>query len=192
MRKKTLLNLLLILLIAVFFIPQLGVGYFFKIMANRAFASSPEIIQANSREKIADYNWRLKDESWDIFSFQRSEGKWIFINFWASWKLPSEAEMNGIAEFYEKYGSQIDFYIITNEERPPVEEFMERHEYDFPVTYLIIGDPRPIEEGEVIVPSSYLISPEGEIVVHTEGIAKWNSDAFFKDIDTLLATTSGE
>lgn len=183
MRKKTLLNLLLILLIGAFFVPPLGLGYFCKLMANRAFASSPKVIAVEERVQLSDYNWRLKDEAWDIFSFDRSQGKWVFINFWASWKLPSEAELKSIAEFHEKYKGKIDFYIITNENRPPVEEFMARHEYSFPVTYLIIGDPMPVDPA---VPSSYLISPEGKIVIHQEGIARWSSTSFFEKVDALL------
>ena len=188
MRKKTLWNLLLILAIGAFFVPQLGLGYFCKLMANRAFANTPDVIAVDERVQIADYNWRLKDEAWDIFSFERSKGEWVFVNFWASWKLPSEAELKSISDFREKYKGQIDFYIITNENRPPVEEFMERHEYDFPVTYLIIGDPMPVDPK---APSSYLISPEGEIVIHQKGIAKWNSSSFYKELDALLSG-SGE
>ena len=189
MRKKTLLNLLLILAIGAFFVPQLGLGYFCKLMANRAFAPSPDVMVKEERPRIADYNWRLKDESWDIFSFDRSKGKWVFINFWASWRLPSEAELKSIAEFHQRYKDQIDFYMITNENRPPVEEFMERHEYTFPVTYLIVGDPMPVNPK---VPSSYLISPEGEIVIHQKGIARWSSSSFFKEVDALLTAQAVE
>jgi thiol-disulfide isomerase/thioredoxin len=189
MRKKTLLNLLLILGIAAFFIPGLGLGYYCKLAANRVFASSPDFIESAERVKIGDYNWRLKDEEWDVFRFDRSEGKWVFINFWASWRLPSEAELKSVSEFHQKYKDKIDFYIITNEERPPVLEFMEEEEYDFPVTYLIIGDPMPVDPK---TPSSYLINPKGEIVIHQEGIARWNSSSFYKQLDALLTAEPSE
>ena len=189
MRKKTFLNLLLILGIAAFFVPGLGLGHQCKLLANRVFAPSPDVIKSSEREQLTDYNWRLKDEEWDVFNFERSEGQWIFINFWASWRLPSEAELKSIAEFHEQYKDKIDFYIITNEERPPVLEFMEEEEYTFPVTYLIIGDPMPVDPK---ASSSYLINPKGEIVVHRKGIAKWNSTSFYKRLDALMTAQPSE
>lgn len=181
--KKTVLNILLILFVLSFFVTPLG--YYGKILLNRVFSFSPPIIEETQREKIEDYDWKLKDAEWNFFNFEQSKGNVVFINLWASWRLPCEAELASIQKMYNDYKGKMDFYIITNENRPPVEEFMVKHEFTFPVTYLIIGEKMPINPDEV--PSSYLIDKSGNIVIHKEGIANWNTKKVYKVLDNLIA-----
>ena len=180
--KKTILNIVLILFILAFFVTPLG--YYRKLFLNRLFAFAPTPIAQEQRSQISDYDWKLKDEEWNFFNFQRSEGKVVFINLWASWKLPCEAELKSIQEFYDKYHESVDFYIITNENRPPVEAFMEEHDFSFPVTYLIIGEKMPINPENV--PSSYLIDKSGEVVIYQDGIADWSNRKVDKVLKELL------
>lgn len=181
-RKKTIVNVLLILFILSFFVTPLG--YYGKIFLNRVFSFSPPVIEKSERTQLPDYNWRLKDEKWEFFNFEKSKGRVVFINFWASWRLPSEAELQSIQSLYNAYKGKMDFYIITNEERPPVEAFMAKHEFTFPVTYLIIGDRAPLEIPEP--PFSYLIDKQGFVVVEKSGIADWDTRKVHQLLDDLL------
>nr|WP_299383991.1 TlpA disulfide reductase family protein [Allomuricauda sp.] len=181
--KKTLINIALILFVLAFFVTPLG--HYGKVFLNRLLATSPPIIEESQRSRITDYDWRLKDAEWNFFNFERSKGRVVFINLWASWKLPSEAELASIQEMYDTYQGKMDFYIITNEMRPPVETFMAKHGFTFPVTYLIIGDKMPIDSSEV--PSSYLIDKHGNIVIYKKKIAKWNTSKVYALLDELIA-----
>ncbi len=160
-------------------------GHYGKILLNKLFSFSPPVIEEANREKIADYDWKLKDADWNFFNFEKSKGNVIFINFWASWRLPSEAELASIQKMYDRYKGKIDFYIITNENRPPVEEFMSKHEFTFPVTYLIIGEKSPIKASEV--PSSYVIDKSGNVVIYKEKIADWDTNKVYELLDGLIA-----
>ena len=181
--KKTVLNLLLFAFIISFFVTPMG--YYGKVMLNKIFSFSPSLTEEDNRTRITDYDWTLKDENWDFFSFEQSKGKVVFINFWASWRLPCSAELQSIQKFYNRYGDKVDFYIITNEERPPVHIFMEENNFTFPVTYLIIGGKAPVDVSEV--PSSYLIDKEGNIIIHKEkGIADWDNSSIYSLVDRLL------
>jgi thiol-disulfide isomerase/thioredoxin len=182
MRRKTLLNILLILVVLSFFVTPLG--YHGKILLNRIFSFSPDVVPADERATISDYDWKLKDQNWDFINFERSRGKVIFINFWASWKLPSAAELKSIQELYNRFGSRVDFYIITNEERPPVLDFMEEHGFTFPVTYLIIGEKAPVEIKDA--PGSYIIGKNGSVYVDKEGIADWDNREVSELLEDLL------
>jgi thiol-disulfide isomerase/thioredoxin len=182
MQRKTLLNILLILAVLSFFVTPLG--YHGKVLLNRMFSFSPDVIPPPERTAIADYNWRLKDGNWDFINFERSRGKVVFINFWASWKLPSAAELKSIQELYNHFGNKVDFYLITNEEREPVLAFMEEHDFTFPVTYLLIGEKAPVEVNDV--PRSYIIDEKGYIVVDKKGIADWDNQKVFNLLEDLL------
>lgn len=181
-KKKTLINVIIILAIVSFFVTP--IGHYGKVILNQLLAPSPKINEQDNRDKISDYNWKLKDEAWNFFNFDKSQGKVVFVNFWASWRLPSEAELKSINALYETYGHDVDFYIITNEEREPVEEFMEKKDFSFPVTYLIIGEKAPFELPEP--PATYIISKSGEIVIAQEGIADWDTPKIRELLDHLL------
>ena len=181
--KKTVINLLLIGFVVSFFVTP--IGYHGKIFLNRLFSFSPEIISEDRAVQIPDYNWQLKDAEWNFFDFNQSAGKVVFINFWASWRLPSQAELRSIQNLYDRYGDRIDFYVITDEERPPVEEFMAKEEFGFPVTYLIIGADSPLEVKTP--PASYVLDKNGKVRVSQEGIAKWDTGAVYELMDELLA-----
>lgn len=181
MKRRTVLNILLILAVLAFFVTPLGDES--KILLNKWFASDPEIIQAGEREKISDYDWKLKDENWEIFNFKRSEGRVVFVNFWASWRIPSVAERAAVQRLYDDYRDKVDFYIITDEKREPVKAFMQQRDYTFPVTYLIIGEKMPFDATKV--PSGYIVDKEGNVAVKHEGVADWDSGAVRQLLDKL-------
>ncbi len=182
-KRKTILNVLLIALVLSFFVTPLG--DYSKELLNKWFATSPTIISSEKQGKISDYNWKLKDAKWDYFNFEKSRNKVVFINFWATWHLPSRAQMDDIQKLYDRYKGQVDFYIITDEEQALPEEFMARKEYFFPITYQIIGEPSPIK---LLKPSgTYILDKEGNIVVHQTAIADWDNNAVFDLMNRLLA-----
>ena len=111
--RKTILNVLLIAFVLAFFVTPLG--YQGKILLNRIFSFSPDVIEVDEEKRITDYNWKLKDANWEFFNFENSMGNVVFINFWASWRLPCAAELKSIQNLY-----------------------------DSPVTYLIIGEKTPL------------------------------------------------
>lgn len=180
-KRKTVLNVMLIALILSFFVTPLG--DFSKELLNKWFATSPTIIKPENRGQISDYNWRLKDANWNYFSFEKSKGRVVFINFWASWNLPSRAQMDDIQKLYERYKDNVDFYVITDEERALPEEFMARKKYTFPITYQIIDERSPI--ALLKPPGSYILDKKGRIAVHQKAITDWDNDEVHNLLDQL-------
>jgi len=183
MKKSSFFTLLIIALVLSFFVTPLG--DYSKLTLNRIFATSPTIIDAENCGNIAEYSWKLKNAEWDFFNFEKSKGKVVFINFWASWHLPSRAQLKDVQELYNRYNDRVDFYLISNEEREPVEEFMAKNKYTFPVTYQIIGEPSPIG---LLKPSGcYIIGKRGLIRVHQTDISDWNNSTVDNLLEELLA-----
>lgn len=179
--RKTILNILFMAFVLSFFVTPLG--YYGKILLNQIFSFRPEVIEVGEQPQISDYNWKLKNASWEFFNFEKSKGNVVFINFWASWRLPCAAELKSIQNLYDKYKNKVDFYIITDEERLPVEEFMKENKFTFPVTYLIIGERSPLAILEP--PSSYIIDKEGNIRVKQKGIADWDNNTIYNLLNEL-------
>ena len=183
MKRQTVYTLLIIAIVLSFFITPLG--DFSKLLLNRWFATAPTVISIDNRGEVTSYNWRLKNAEWDFINFNQSKGRVVFITFWASWHLPSQAQLKDVQALYETYKGKIDFYIITNEERAPVELFMKKNGYTFPVTYQIVGDPSPISL--LKPPGSYIIDKNGNIAVHQNAIADWRNEKVDKLLVKLIA-----
>lgn len=182
MKRSTVYTLSIIILVLSFFVTPLG--DFSKELLNKLFASKPTVISSENRGRITTYDWKLKRADWSFFNFKEAQSEVVFINFWATWNLPSRAQLDDIQKLYDRYGSKMKFYIITNEERELPEEMMGRKGYTFPVTYRIVDEPAPLKvlkEG-----GSYLLDRNGNIVVHQNAISDWDNDVVYDLIDKLL------
>ena len=183
MKRQTVFTLLIIAFVLSFFVTPLG--DYSKILLNRIFATSPTIIQLEKRGKISDYDWKLKDWSGKFINFNEAKGKVTFITFWTSWHMPSQAQLKDIQYLYDTFGNKIKFYIITNEEREPVELFMKKKGYTFPVTYQIIGETSPLSL--LKPPGSYVIDKKGFIVIHQNAIADWDNEKVNNLLNDLIS-----
>jgi len=150
----------------------------------RSFASPPDIIAVENQERLFSYDWRLRDADGQYFNFERSKGKVAFVDFWATWHTPSAAELKDIQKLYNEYSDKVDFYIVTNEEQFPVEEFMVKTDYSFPISFRMMDEPSPLEIPD---PSgAYLIDKEGNIVVKSNEIKDWYNEKVTGLLDSLV------
>ena len=78
----------------------------------------------------------------------------------------------------------MDFYIITNELPEPVDEMMQKRNFHFKVTYLIIEAPKKTFDPDKI-PAGYIVDKNGYVRAQKDGIARWNSDAVHQLLDSL-------
>lgn len=147
------------------------------------------LIQADTEEltdaQTARYDLPLLSMDGTESSLEQHAGKTIFLNFWATWCPPCIAEMPNIQKLYESRDpGQVAFVMVSlDEKRETARSFIERKEFSFPV-YMLNG-PKPIVYSTDVVPTTYIISPEGEIVMKHEGMANYNTGRFRSFLDTL-------
>lgn len=137
-------------------------------------AFSPGITDADERKVLSSYDWQLADMQGNRVDFNAFKGKKIVINFWATWCPPCVAEMPSMQALYDDYGDQVVFIFVTNEDKATVSTFLQKNDYTFPVY-----QPRSIAPAELqskALPTTYLISEKGEIVIHKTGAADWNTE----------------
>jgi len=119
-----------------------------------------------------DWNWQLTDFNGNSMSFEQFRGKTIFLNQWATWCPPCRAEMPSIEKLYEEKGDQVSFVILTSEDQTVVQEYLDKHKYSFPVYFGRVGGNKMISR---TIPSTSIISRDGELLVHKKGAFNWNS-----------------
>jgi thiol-disulfide isomerase/thioredoxin len=156
--------------------------------ANKVFLNvkNPRLEKEENQVRLTDfdYNWVL---AWGVnepFYFSSIRDEVAFINFWATWCPPCVAELSEIQSLYEKYGNQVAFMMVTDQQPEVVEAFMDKHGYRFPVFYQ--GTKTPAVFEHKAIPTTYIVSRDGYVVTKKTGAANWDSKATEKIFEELL------
>jgi thiol-disulfide isomerase/thioredoxin len=151
----------------------------------------PDIEETAIQDNIADYNMRLISLDGTPASFSDFKGKTIFLNFWATWCPPCIAEMPNIQQLYDDIQNNNIVFVMASLDQDPqkVLDFIERKEFTFPV-YSVRSKPRVYDAS--IVPTTYVISPTGEIVLKHQGMANYNTDRFKKFLNDVSSLQPAE
>ena len=136
--------------------------------------------------QMEDYNWQLKSLNGDQINLQDFKNKVIFINEWATWCPPCVAEMPEIQKLHNKFEEHPDikFLMISNEEIPKIKKFIDRKNYTFPVYVAYSNAPPPFQSKSI--PTSFLVSKKGKIVIKKTGPANWGGSKMESIVNELL------
>ena len=147
----------------------------------------PETHAAVTAPVPADYNLTLLTLDGKQTSLRDLKGKVIFLNLWASWCPPCIAEMPGIQQLYrESDTSRVAFVMLSLDENPEkARRLMKRKKFTFPA--YTPGSRMPQVYATQSIPTTFVISKRGEIVVRHEGMADYSS-AEFKAFLSKLAS----
>jgi thiol-disulfide isomerase/thioredoxin len=136
--------------------------------------------------KEGDYEMVFQDLEGNNLEVSSLKGKVLFLNIWATWCPPCVAEMPSIQKLYEKYknNDEIAFLIVSNEKSAPVEKFMKKKGYTFPAYLNKFRMPDAFATNSI--PTTFVISKEGKIVVREVGASDWASESMFEIMDKLV------
>lgn len=155
------------------------------VFVQRTISFSPSETKENKRETLENYDWILFDMNMNETNFSESKGKVAVVNLWATWCPPCVAEMPSLQKIYDAYGDKVDFYFVTSEEPEKVERFMTKHGYSMPIYLQRFAAPDKMQSRTL--PTTFVISKTGEMVVRETGAADWNSKKARRMLDRLLA-----
>jgi len=109
-------------------------------------------------------------------SLEDYRGQIVLVNNWATWCPPCRAEMPTLEAYYQDHKGE-GFVLIGIEAGEPadeVEEFVESYGISFPI-WLDPESKAIIGFRNMALPSSYVISPDGMIVLAWTGAVTLNS-----------------
>lgn len=133
----------------------------------------------------ADYNLMLIDGEGNRVALSEFQGETVLINIWATWCPPCRAELPDMAKLYDtEEGENMRWIMISRDDDiQKAVDFFESKGYPWPV-YQVAGAVPPAFQSQV-VPTTFVISPEGKIVVRQNGMAKYNTRKFKRLIRSL-------
>ena len=96
-------------------------------------------------------------------------GKPIVLNFWASWCGPCKMEMPEIQKFYDKYGQEIHFLLVSvDDSLDAAKTFISDSGYTFPV-YFDTTSVGAYTYGASSIPLTFFIDAEGNLTAYYMG-----------------------
>ncbi len=177
-------NVIFLVIIALLIIPQTRQPLQVLLHKGMSYINQSSLIDEVDRTAVAYSNWELKSDSNTILDFNDTEGKVVFINFWATWCPPCIAEMPTLQALYDDYNDKVVFLFVTNDDFETVNKFKLKKEFNFEVFQPISEPPQTLITSSI--PRTFIIDKSGAIVVDESGAIDWNSKKVRNQLDELL------
>lgn len=118
-------------------------------------------------------------------------GKWVLVNYWATWCPPCKEEMPDLEMFHDTHKDKDAVVLGINHEDASLEQLQEFQE-DYFISFPLLrgsayedGINGPLEG----LPTSYLIDPSGEIVAEQVGMVSREAIESFIEKHHLQTTS---
>jgi peroxiredoxin len=132
----------------------------------------------------------VTDGDGKTFSLADQRGKYVLVNFWATWCGPCTFEIPRLEnEIWQKYKASPKFAMIAIAREQTTQEIVPFEKANR-FTYPVASDPKRTTYAlfaESGIPRSYLVDPNGKIVFQTVGYCQGDFDALKRELDKGLA-----
>ncbi len=119
----------------------------------------------NVAENSAAPNFTLIDKNGEKKSLEAYSGKYVYLNFWASWSIPSLKELKLMQKLHKNYGEDIAFVSINcDADIKNMIEVQRKYNYDW--DFLHLGENYEVLESyrAKIMPTYVFLDPNGKIM----------------------------
>jgi thiol-disulfide isomerase/thioredoxin len=98
------------------------------------------------------------------FDLAEHRGKWVVVNFWATWCNPCLKEIPDLAEFdARREDVQVVGLAYEEIERADMEAFLKEHPIPYPFAVIDVFAPPADFDTPRGLPMTYLIAPDGKV-----------------------------
>ncbi len=106
-----------------------------------------------------------------VFDLSAQKGKWVIVNFWATWCVPCIAEMPAISAFVKAHAGKVGAIGVAYDdtELADIRSFMKQHPVAYPVARVPMDQPPHDFDEPRGLPTTWLIAPDGTVARHFLG-----------------------
>ena len=186
--KLTKRNIGFLVIILLLVIPQTRQPLQILLHKGLTYINQSSLIDKDERASVSYTNWELKSDLNTTLDFKETEGKVVFINFWATWCPPCIAEMPSLQLLYNDYKDKVVFLFVTNDDFSTVDNYKTKKDFNFEVFNPI--NETPTELSTRSIPRTFIINKNGEIVVDESEAIDWNSNKVRILLDKLIESNA--
>ena len=121
-------------------------------------------------ESIPELSFSLTDTKGVIFTEKNTRGKYLVVNFWATWCTPCLKEIPAFVKFYDENSDHVEILGLDFEpvDLVIINDYVERFTINYPIVlYDEDNDSEYSNFGEIVgMPTTQIYSPEGQLL-HT-------------------------
>ena len=170
--KKIRLQVVLLLCLFVFILPSAQSRQSTLADAEQKLLKSLRITPATIWIEAHNFVGELPDGK-KVF-LEDYQGRFVLLNFWATWCLPCLKEMPDFERAYQEIGEEklVVLAVGMGEDKIKIRKFAEKYGF----TYPLLADPdMEITRlyGVKNIPVTYLIDPKGVILGRALGVREW-------------------
>ncbi len=114
--------------------------------------------------------FELVDMRGNIYTQNNTKGKYLIVNFWATWCSPCLKEIPAFVTFYNNHSDQVEILGLNYEGMnvEAVNEFKERFDVNYPIIlYAGSNEDEYAKFGDLVgMPTTLVYDPNGELI-HT-------------------------
>lgn len=140
-------------------------------------------------EKISAPDFNLVTLDNKKLSLKDFKGKYIFLNFWATWCGPCIDEMPSMEKLYQKFKSKKNFIMLAVSIDKGSAEVVKRFVTENKLTFTILLDKNSEVAGSygvMGIPSTYLIDQHGFVTNRAVGARDWDSKESIEFFEKML------
>jgi thiol-disulfide isomerase/thioredoxin len=114
------------------------------------------------------------------FDLSKQSGKWVIVNYWATWCSPCLKELPDISAYVTAHKDTVAAIGLDFEDsdKADVEKFLKTHPLSYPVAQVDVDNPPKDFDTPKGLPNTYIIAPDGHVAkAFTGPITAKNLDA---------------
>ena len=162
-------------------------GFLIAIAITMAIIPPPSQALVKEDKHIAS-DFTLKDLDGNNVSLHQFRGKYLLINFWATWCGPCKIEMPSLEQLYRQFKSdRFDMLGISNDMfgKRVVKPYILAKKITFP---MLLDQRMTVSRqyGIVSLPTTILIDPQGIIIGVLQGAENWSDPETLLYFESLL------
>jgi thiol-disulfide isomerase/thioredoxin len=98
------------------------------------------------------------------FDLATQRGKWVIVNYWATWCVPCIKEMPDISHFVATHKNVAAIGLAYDDsELADIKAFVAKHPVVYPITQVLMDKPLKDFDEPRGLPTTYLIRPDGTV-----------------------------